>query len=101
MKPETVIAMYRPFKDKSEECLNIVKSHYNILNINGFVTDMKPIILQSTQDDIVEIRQFKCFWTITETELTSFEGEENVEYHKKANVHEDGFVYLTSYRKAN
>lgn len=50
-----VMVVYRPFKGREPEVLEIVRHHLPILRGEGFVTDRKPIVMRSNDGCIIEV----------------------------------------------
>jgi hypothetical protein len=59
MKPELVIALYRPKSGKGPELDALVRKHYPTLKEYGLTTDRAPFIGRSTDATIIEIFEWR------------------------------------------
>ncbi len=51
----TVIAVYRPHEGKSNELVELVKTHLPILREQGLATEMKSVVLRASDGTLLEI----------------------------------------------
>ena len=50
-----VIACYRPKPDQGKALFQLVQMHHSILKSQGLVTNRAPILMQSTDETVVEV----------------------------------------------
>lgn len=58
-KPEVVIAIYRPKKDKLEELEVLVKKHFGTLKEYGLTTNRDSFLARSSDGSILEVFEWK------------------------------------------
>jgi len=66
MAERIVIVAYKPKSGKYDELQKLVEEHYFILKKEGLVSDRKPIIARSSDDEIVEIFGWKSSESIAQ-----------------------------------
>lgn len=53
------IAVYRPKKGKEEELLALVRDHIPVLQKEDLVTDRKPVVMQGSDNCIIEVFEWR------------------------------------------
>ena len=59
MKPEVVIAMYRPKKGHEAELRKLVAKHYPTLHEYGLVTERQPVLARAKDDTFIEVFEWR------------------------------------------
>lgn len=54
-----VFAVYKPFKNRENELLDLVKVHFDLLLGQNLITNRKRIVLQAKNNEIIEIFEWK------------------------------------------
>ena len=54
-----VVVAYQPHKGKEAELISLVKEHIPVLKKEGLVTDRKPVVMQATDNTIIEVFEWK------------------------------------------
>jgi hypothetical protein len=55
VKPEIVIAVYRPHEGEEARLLDLVRGHVALLREEGLVTDRVPTIMRSRGGEVLEV----------------------------------------------
>lgn len=54
-----VFAVYKPFENKEEELLALIKVHFEVLLSQNLISDRKRIVLQANNNEIIEVFEWK------------------------------------------
>jgi hypothetical protein len=54
-----VIACYRPKTGKVKQLVALMRNHVSRLRVEGLVTDRVPILMQSSDDTVIEVFEWK------------------------------------------
>lgn len=50
-----LVVVYKPFRGKEEQVLDVIRHHLPVLREEGLATNRKPIVMRSADGSIVEI----------------------------------------------